>query len=73
MEPQCGFHGGISCIDAVFTLKLILEKRREFNSEIHFLFLDYEKTFDQVNRPTLFNILHKRNIANPQLSALTKI
>jgi hypothetical protein len=50
-----------------------MRKRREFNLETHFLFLDYEKAFDQVNRPTLFNILHKKNIADPLLSALDKI
>jgi len=73
MEPQCEFHGGRSCIDAVFSLKLIPERRREFYFETHLLFLDHEKAFNQVNRPTLFNILHKRNIPNPLLSALTKI
>jgi hypothetical protein len=71
MKPQCGFHGGRSCIDAVFSLKLTLERRREFNLETRLLFQDYEKAFDQVNRPTLFNIQHKRNI--PNISALTKI
>jgi hypothetical protein len=27
MEPQCGYHGRRSCIDAVFSLKLIPEER----------------------------------------------
>jgi len=73
MEPQCGFRGGRSCINAVFSLKLILERRREFDLETQLLFLDYEKAFDQENGPKLFNILHKRNIPDPVLSALTKI
>jgi hypothetical protein len=73
MESKCGFRGERSCIDAIFSLKLILERRSEFNLETHLLFLDYEKTFDQVNRPTLFNTLHKRNIPDPVLSKLTKI
>jgi rRNA-processing protein FCF1 len=57
----------------VFILKLILEKKQQFNLETHFLFLDYQKAFDQVNKPTLFNILHKINIPSPFLSVLEKI
>jgi hypothetical protein len=72
-EPQCGFRRGCSCIDAVFGLKLLLEKRREFNLETYFLFLDYEKAFDQINRSILFNILQKRNVPNPLLTAIFSI
>jgi hypothetical protein len=64
---------GRSCIDAVFSLELILEKRREFNLKTHFLFLDYEKAFDPVNRPKLFNILHKRHFPDPLASALVNM
>jgi hypothetical protein len=46
MEPQNRFRSGRSCIDPIFSIKLLLEKRREFNLETHFLFLDYEKAFD---------------------------
>jgi hypothetical protein len=63
MEPQNGFRSEHSCIDPIFSLKLLLKKRREFNLEIHFLFLDYEKAFDQVNRLKLFNTLQKKKHA----------
>jgi hypothetical protein len=36
-------------------------------------FVDYEKALAQVNRLTLFNTLHKRNIPDPSLSALVEI
>jgi hypothetical protein len=52
------------------TLKLTLEKRREIYT---LPILAYVKASDQVNRYTLFNILHKRNIPEPLLSALVKI
>jgi hypothetical protein len=73
MEPQNGFRSGRSCIDPIFSLKLLLEKRREFNLETHFLFLDYEKASDQVNRLKLFNILQKRNILHPLFTEIFKI
>jgi len=31
-----------------FTLKVLLEKKRKYNLETHFLFLDYEKAFNEV-------------------------
>jgi hypothetical protein len=70
MEPQYGFRSGRSRIDPLFSPKLLLEKRREFNLETHYLFLDYEKSFDQVNRLKLFNILQKRNMPDPLFTAI---
>jgi hypothetical protein len=61
MESQCGFCGGTSYIDAVFSFELIL-KERQFNLKRNSLFFDYEKAFEQVNRPILFNTLHKSSI-----------
>ena len=72
-EEQCGFRKARSCIDAAFTLKLLLEKRREFNLETHFLFLDYEKAFDEVRRPLLFNILQNKDIPNPLFAAIKRM
>jgi hypothetical protein len=62
LEEQNGFKRGKSCIDNVFTLKQIIEKRREFNLETHMEFLDLEKTFDRVNRNQLWKILNRRGI-----------
>ena len=59
-EEQTGFRKGRSCIDNVFTLKQIMEKRKEFNLETHILFVDYKKAFDKVSRPKLWNILQKK-------------
>ena len=53
LEEQNGFRIGRSCIDKVFTIKQTIEKRREFNLEIHIAFLDLEKAFDKVNRNKL--------------------
>ena len=71
-EKQCGFRKGRSCIDAAFTLKLLLEKSREFNLETHIRFLDHENTFDEVRRPVLFNVLQNKNIPNPLFVAIKK-
>jgi hypothetical protein len=52
---------GHLCTDATFCLKLLIEKRREYNFDTHLLFLDYEKAFGSVQRQILFNILEAGN------------
>jgi len=59
---QNGFRIGRSCIDNVFIIKQVVEKRREFNLETHMAFLDLEKAFDRVNRNQLWQILNRRGI-----------
>jgi hypothetical protein len=72
-EAQNGFQRNRSCTDAVFSLKLLIEKRREYNLETHILFLDYEKAFGSVLRATLFDILRNKNIPNRLLKAVVDI
>ena len=72
-EPQNGFRKGRSCTDSTFCLKLLIEKRREFNLETHLLFIDYEKAFDNVQRQILFNILKSRHIPHSLLKAIVDI
>jgi sorting nexin-29 len=49
-ESLNSFRKGRSCTDAIFSLKRILEKRREFNLLTYLLFLDYKKAYDSVDR-----------------------
>jgi sorting nexin-29 len=59
-EEQCGFRKGRSCTDGIFTTKLIIEKRREYNLPTYLLFIDYEKAFDRVDRNKLWTILNNK-------------
>jgi hypothetical protein len=45
-------------------------KRREYNLEMHLLFIDYEKAFDNVNREKLFQILETKLILDKLLQAI---
>ena len=47
-ENQCGFRNGRGCSDGSFTIKALLNKRREHNLEMWVLFLDLVKAFDMV-------------------------
>jgi hypothetical protein len=53
--------------DRVFRMKLLIEKRREFNLETQFAFVDYEKAFDKVKRQKAFQNIKVKNIPNPLL------
>jgi hypothetical protein len=53
--------------------KAATRKKKIVQLKTHFLFLDYEKAFDQVNRLKLFNMLQKRNIPDPLFTAIFKI
>ena len=44
---------------SVFSLKVLIEKRRGFNVETHLAFTDYEQAFHRVNRNILWN-MYKR-------------
>jgi len=52
-ETQNWFQKGHSCPDPTFCLKLLIEKRTEYNLETHLLFLDYEKAFYSIQRQIL--------------------
>jgi hypothetical protein len=60
-DPNGNGQGNVTT-DAIFTLKQILEKRREFNLPMCILFIDYEKTYDNANREKRWQILNDENI-----------
>ena len=49
-----------ACIDNIFTIKQIIEKRREQHLETHLLFVDYSKAFGKVPRSILWRFLEKK-------------
>ncbi|KAJ4447189.1 hypothetical protein ANN_09190 [Periplaneta americana] len=63
-EEQNSFRKGRSCADGYFTLKILIEKHREFNKETHLAFIDYEIVFDSVDRNKPFQILADDSVPN---------
>ena len=57
----------------IFTIKQIIEKRREFNLETHMAFLDLKKAFDRVNRNQLWQILNRRGIPNHLIEVIKSL
>jgi len=56
-DHQCGFRRNRSTIDHIFCILQILEKKWEYNEEVHHLFIDFKKAYDSVRREVLYKIL----------------
>jgi len=61
-DHQCGFRRSMSTIDHIFCICQILEKKWEYNEEVHQLFIDFKKAYDSVRREVLYKILIESGI-----------
>ena len=52
-EQQYGFMPGKSTTDALFALRVLMEKYREGQKELHCVFVDLEKAYDKMSREEL--------------------
>ena len=61
-DVQAGFRKGRGTRDQIANTGWIIEKAREFQKNILFLFFDYAKAFDCVNHNKLWKILKETGI-----------
>ena len=52
-----------STTDGIFTLRMLIEKYREGQRELHCVFGDLEKAFDSVPREELWYCMRKSEVA----------
>jgi len=57
-DHQCGFRRNKSTIDHIFCIRQIIEKKWEYNEEVHQLFIDFKKAYDSVRREVLYKVLN---------------
>lgn len=56
-EQQAGFRPGRGCIDQIFTLRQVFEKREAFRKPFVVLFIDFKAAFDSVHRESIWKLL----------------
>ena len=61
-DVQAGFQKGRGTRDQIANIRWIMEKRREFQKNIYFCFIDYAKAFDCVDHNKLWKILKEMGI-----------
>lgn len=69
-EEQCGFTAGKSCVDNIFVLRQLIEKRAEKKKELHLAFIDLEQAYDSVPRRELLAGLREAGISSELIAAI---
>ena len=72
-ETQCGFRPDRGCVDAIFSVKIALKKRREHGLESWVFFLDLVKAFDRVPRELLWLILQRFGVPEKLVNLLKSL
>ena len=70
MEEQSGFRAGRSCIDNIFCLTQMIEKRKVPNRELRLLFIDLTKAYDSVPLNKIREVLEKLTINTRLIEAI---
>ena len=67
-DVQAGFRKGRGTRDKIANIRWIIKKAREFQKNIYFCFIDYDKAFDCVDHNRLRKILKEMGIPDHLIS-----
>jgi hypothetical protein len=56
-EEQAGFCAGKGCVDQIFCLRQVIERRKQYQKRLVAVFVDFAAAFDSVHRASLWKML----------------
>ena len=69
-ENQFGFMPGRSIIEAIHVLRRLMEKYRERKKDLHMVFIDLKKAYDNIPRSIMWDSLKARGISLMYIEAI---
>ena len=67
-DQQAGFRRNRSCADKIASLRIIVEQSPEWNFPLCINFIDYEKSFDSVDREAMWKLLRHYGVPKKIIS-----
>ena len=71
-KQQYGFMPGKGTTDAMFALRMLMEKYREGQRELHCVFMDLEKAYDRIPWEELWYCMRKSGIVEKYVRGTLK-
>ena len=68
-----GFMPGKGTIDAIFSVRQLIEKYGKVRKELYLIFVDLEKAFDRVPREVIWWALRKKGVMEHEVRAVMEM
>ena len=72
-EEQAGFRQDRSCTDHIATLRIIIEQSLEWQSPLHFVFIDFQKAFGSVDRDIIWRLMQHYGFPRKFISIIQQL
>jgi hypothetical protein len=72
-ENQFGFMPGRSTMEAFFLIRQLMERRREQKKDLHMIFIDLEKAYDNVPKNVMWWALQKHKVSSKYITLIKDI
>ena len=72
-NTQYGFRPGKSTTEPIFILRILHEKYREMNKELHMVFVDLKKAYDRVRRELIWWCFRKKSVPEGYVTVIQSL
>ena len=72
-REQCGFRKGKGTVNAIYMLRMVIERSIEMQKDLYLAFIDFEKAFDTVRHEEMIKMLEDIGIDKKDIRIITNI